>query len=461
MVRSATKVTASLLTAATRLKVVGRAGVGVDNISLPDATRAGVVVMNTPGGNTVSTAQLALSLLCNMARGLPQADMKVKQGLWDRKQVGVELSGKTLGVIGCGRIGQVVAHTASAMGMTVLGYDPVMTPSAFRAAFPTAVAPVAGVGHIERSDLDHLFTHSDFITVHTPLTPETAGLLNDAAFAKCRKGVRVVNCARGGIVDEAALLRALESGQVAGAALDVYTSEPPKAHLSPLLAHPNLICTPHLGASTDEAQVNVARDIAVSMSDFLTSGSTEGVVNADYLSGAHTPHLRPFVSLAHSLGSMLAQLSPSPVCQVNLRTYSKDVNLVPKRRLLAASILQGILERQCPDSTQKPSLISAPLMAKDAGIVSVSCPSASPLCACADPVQTISEEEPAHVGSPYWNLVQVDVQRADGSSSSITGAVFGTVPHIVKVDYSDLFGEPFAVTICICCASDLATSFQA
>jgi D-3-phosphoglycerate dehydrogenase len=256
VVRSATKVTPLVLQHATKLRVVGRAGVGVDNINVAEATKYGVMVMNTPGGNTVSTAQLAMSLLCNLARKLPAADMSVKEGKWDKKALmGVEMGGKTLGIIGCGRIGQVVASCAKTMGMEVIGFDPVMSADAMAEA---------GIACVE---LEDIWRRSDFITLHTPLTPQTANIVSDESIRKCKDGVRIINCARGGIVDEAALLRALESGKVAGAALDVYSSEPPKEDLKPLLAHPNVVCTPHLGASTDEAQVNVSRDIATQMCD--------------------------------------------------------------------------------------------------------------------------------------------------------------------------------------------------
>lgn len=214
------------------------------------------MVMNTPDGNTVSTAQLAMSLLCNMARKIPAANMSVKQGKWIPKNFqGSELQGKTIGIIGCGRIGQVVARLSQSMGMKVIGYDPVMTQETLSEL------------KIEKSSLENLFKNSDFITIHTPMTAETKNLLNDSTLAACKKGVGIVNCARGGIIDEDALLRALESGQVGSAALDVYTSEPPKENLKTLLQHPNLVCTPHLGASTEEAQINVARDIAQQMCD--------------------------------------------------------------------------------------------------------------------------------------------------------------------------------------------------
>jgi D-3-phosphoglycerate dehydrogenase len=239
VVRSATKVNANVLKHATKMRVVGRAGVGTDNIDATEATKRGIMVMNTPGGNTISTAQLAISLMASLARKIPAADMMVKEGKWEKKGLmGVEMQGKTLGVVGCGRIGQVVASCAQTMGMNVIGYDPVMTAEGF-----------LEVG-IQKADLEEIYAKSDFITVHTPLTKDTKNLIDDVTIAKCKQGVRIINCARGGIVDEDALLRGLESGKVAGAALDVFTSEPPTESSKALIAHPNLVCTPHLGAST-------------------------------------------------------------------------------------------------------------------------------------------------------------------------------------------------------------------
>jgi D-3-phosphoglycerate dehydrogenase / 2-oxoglutarate reductase len=395
------------------MKIIGRAGVGVDNINVPEATKAGIMVMNTPGGNTISTAQLALSLLSNLARNIPAADMSIKEGKWDRKSfTGTELSGKVLGVIGCGRIGQVVAQTATVMGMKVLGFDPVMSAENFKEL------------GIQRADLDQLLAKSDFITVHTPLTPETSNLLDDKAFAKSKKGVRVINCARGGIIDEAALLRALESGQVAGAALDVFTSEPPKPHLQPLISHPKLVVTPHLGASTEEAQVNVARDIANQMCDVFEQKDFLGVVNVSYLSASTHPHIKPFMSLALTIGAMQAQLSESRPVTVTLKTYGgRDVNITTRtaRALLEAKVLKGLVKHMGLGLV--PDLVSAPAMAREANVKSI-----------------VSSEPPVSLGTPYWNLLSVDVEREDGTKSSITGAVFGNAPHIIKVDqYSDSF----------------------
>ena len=406
VVRSATTVTPKVIEHAKKMRIIGRAGVGVDNINIDECTKHGIMVMNTPDGNTVSTAQLALSLLCSLARHIPAADMSVKSGQWDRKSfTGIEISKKVLGVIGCGRIGQVVSKTAMAMGMDVLGYDPVMSAEQF-----------ADAG-LKKASLDEIYAKSDFITLHTPLTPETSNLINDTSIAKCKRGVRIINCARGGIVDEASLLRGLQSGHVAGAALDVFTSEPPKEFLKPLIAHPNLVCTPHLGASTDEAQINVARDIAVQMCDVFDSKDYVGIVNVSYMSAATQLNVKPFQELAHTIGAIIAQMSESVPSTVVLKTWGgRDCNITAKqtRRLLEAEVLKGIIKGLNKDLS--PDLISAPLMAKQMNITSV-----------------ISEEFPDNVGSPYWNLLSVEVGRADGMRSRITGAVFGSTPHIVQV----------------------------
>lgn len=271
------------------------------------------------------------------------------------------MSGKTLGIVGCGRIGQEVANCAKAMGMVVKGYDPVMSVEAFKEA------------GIDRVELEDIWKHSDFITVHTPLTPETNNLLNEKSLSRCKHGVRIINCARGGIVDEAALLKALESGQVGGAALDVFTSEPPKEHLKPLIAHPNLVCTPHLGASTDEAQVNVARDIAMQMCDVFDQKDYFGVVNVSYLMASTQVHMKPFMKLAETIGAMQAQLSASRVTQVTLKTFGgRDANITTKaaRQLLEAQVLKGLVKHMKLGFV--PDMISAPIMAKEAGVASVS-----------------------------------------------------------------------------------------
>uniref|UniRef100_A0A8B9Q509 D-3-phosphoglycerate dehydrogenase n=1 Tax=Apteryx owenii TaxID=8824 RepID=A0A8B9Q509_APTOW len=275
IVRSATKVTADVLGAAERLQVVGRAGTGVDNVDVEAATRKGVLVMNTPAGNSLSAAELTCGMILCLARQIPQAAASMKEGKWDRKKyMGMELNGKTLGVLGLGRIGREVATRMQAFGMKTIGYDPIITPED-SAAFGVQQLP-----------LEQIWPQCDFITVHTPLLPSTTGLLNDSTFAKCRRGVQVVNCARGGIVDEGALLRALRSGQCGGAALDVFTQEPPKDR--DLVNHPNVICCPHLGASTREAQSRCGKEIAMQIVDMATGKGLAGVVSPPTAMSPHT-----------------------------------------------------------------------------------------------------------------------------------------------------------------------------
>ena len=296
--------------------------------------------------------------------------------------------------------------------MNVIGFDPI---SSSEALLEAGIAKV---------DIEEIFQKSDFITLHTPLTPDTANLINDDNIAKCKSGVHIINCARGGIVDEAALLRALKSGKVAGAALDVYSVEPPGENLKELLQHPNLVCTPHLGASTDEAQVNVARDIAVQMCDVFDQKDYVGIVNVSYMSAATLPPMKPFMSLAETIGAMLGQISDSKITRVELRTWGgRDVNITTKqaRQLLEAQVLKGLLRHQLPGVV--PDLISAPGIAKEAKITSI-----------------VSDECPDNIGSPYWNLVSVEVTHSDSTVSKMTGSVFGSTPHIVQVDeYIDLF----------------------
>lgn len=428
VVRSATKVTANVLAAGGsqsggKLRIVGRAGVGVDNIDVNEATKQGVMVMNTPGGNTVSTAQLAVSLICSLARKIPAADMSIKADKWDRKSfMGNEINGKILGIIGCGRIGQVVASCAIGLGMKVYGYDPVMSAESLKEF------------NILPASLDDIWAKSDFITLHTPLTSQTKGIINDETIAKCKKGVSIVNCARGGIVDEDALLRGLESGHIAGAALDVYTSEPPKENLHPLLKHPNLICTPHLGASTDEAQINVSRDIAVQMCDLFDGRDFIGVMNVSYAAASSQPHMKPFMNLAETIGAVIAQLKPQednhicPIKSIELKTWGgRDVNITTKqaRLLLQAMVLKGVLSKtKINGITLTPDMISAPILANELNLKSI-----------------ISDEQPQGIRStPYWNVVSVKATRLDDSVTEITGSVFGTLPHLTQVDdFKDSF----------------------
>lgn len=414
VIRSATKVTPKVIQAASKLRVIGRAGVGVDNIDIPAATTAGILVMNTPDGNTVSTAQLALSLMLSLARMIPAANASVKRGNWSKKEFGgVEVMGKTLGIIGCGRVGQVVADTAQTLGMNVIGHDPVVSADTLRAT------------GIKNADLDEVWRKSDFITVHTPLTRTTTAIVNDESLSQCKDGVRLINCARGGIVCETSLLRGLESGKVAGAAVDVFTTEPPGKDLTAFLTHPNLICTPHLGASTEEAQINVARDIAVQISDMFDNKNFTGIVNAPFMALSTNPAMKPFMRLAETLGSMQAQMGESRPSNVVLKTWGGrdvDITSTPARKLLEAQLLTGML-KSVPELGLAPDLISASSMAAIANLTT-----------------ELSEELPDNVGSPYVNLMQVEVTRTDGRVEVITGAVFGSTGHVVQVDnYRDSF----------------------
>jgi D-3-phosphoglycerate dehydrogenase / 2-oxoglutarate reductase len=328
VVRSETKVTSELMDSAAALRVVGRAGVGVDNIDVPAATERGIVVMNAPDGNTITTAEHTIALLISLARRVPQATASVKSGRWDRKSfIGVELQGKTLGVIGLGRIGKSVSDRALAFGMKVVAFDPFIAPEQ---------APDL---EIELASLEQLFAIADFITIHTPLTPETRDVIGHDAFAKMKKGVRIINCARGGLVDEDALYDAIKSGTVAGAALDVFISEPPPAD-HPLLLLDEVIATPHLGASTAEAQEGVAFTVAEQMRDYLLNGALRGAVNVPVL-GTRERALWPYIELAEKLGRFQAQLTSSAVLEVKLE-FSGDI-VEPKVAALKRSFLAGLL----------------------------------------------------------------------------------------------------------------------
>jgi D-3-phosphoglycerate dehydrogenase / 2-oxoglutarate reductase len=335
VVRSETKVTAELMDAARKLRVIGRAGVGVDNINVPAATARGIVVMNAPDGNTITTAEHTLALLIALARNIPQANASVKAARWERKRfIGAELQGKTLGVIGLGRIGRAVAARARAFGMKIVGHDPFIAPDQARDL------------EIESGSLDEVYARADFLTVHTPLTSETRGLIGSQAFAKMRPGVRVINCARGGLVDEAALYQAIKSGIVAGAALDVFEQEPPPSD-HPLLGLEEVIVTPHLGASTTEAQEGVAVTVAEQMRDYLLTGALRGAVNVPALGAKELITLQPYLALAESLGRFQAQLVDSAVREVRLEFAGEMVELdaAPVTRSFLAGLLRDVSAR--------------------------------------------------------------------------------------------------------------------
>lgn len=350
IVRSETKVTADLLASATSLRVIGRAGVGVDNIDVNAATVRGVVVMNAPDGNTITTAEHTIALLISLARSIPQASSSLKAGRWERKRfIGVELQGKTLGIVGLGRIGRVVASRARAMGMVIVAYDPFIAPDQARDL------------EIELVPLDEVYARADFLTVHTPLTAETRGLINREVLAAMKKGARIINCARGGLVDEDALYEAITDGSIAGAALDVFVHEPPPAD-HPLLKLDQVIVTPHLGASTTEAQEGVALTVAEQMRDFLLTGALRGAVNVPALGMKELNLLQPYVLLAESLGRFQAQLVESPVREVRLEFAGEivEVDATPVTRAFLAGLLRDVSARV--------NVVNAFLIADERGI---------------------------------------------------------------------------------------------
>jgi len=349
-VRSSTKVTAEAMDAALpRLKVIGRAGIGVDTIDVPAASARGIVVMNTPFGNSITTAEHAIAMLFALAREIPQADQSTQAGKWEKNRfMGVELSGKTLGLVGCGNIGSIVADRAHGLRMKVVAYDPFLSPER---------ALELGV---EKVELEELLVRADFITLHTPLTDQTRGILNREALAKTKAGVRIVNCARGGLIDEAALKDALDSGHVAGAALDVFSQEPAKAN--PLFGTPGLICTPHLGASTNEAQVNVAIQIADQMSDFLLLGGITNAVNVPSLSAEEAPRLKPYMALAEKLGRLVGQIAGTEIRSIDVEAegHAAELNIKP----ITGAVLAGLMGTW----SDTVNMVNAPYLAKERGL---------------------------------------------------------------------------------------------
>ena len=350
IIRSATKVTAALLEKAVKLKVVGRAGSGLDNVDIPAANKKGVVVMNTPGGNTVTTAEHTLGMIFACARMIPQADASMKAGKWEKKKFeGVELYEKTLGIVGLGAIGGVVANRCTALGMKVLAFDPFIS---------TEKAKQLG---IELADLETIWKRADFITVHTPKTKETANLINKDTIARMKDGVRIINCARGGIVNEPDLYEALKSGKVAGAAFDVFEKEPPENH--PLLTLENFIATPHLGASTKEAQENVATAVAEQIVDYLIAGTVRNAVNVPSVPADQLPSLAPYILLAERMGLFTSQIAEGGLSQVTVE-YSGEVAAL-KLEPVTLAALKGLLT---PTLQENVNYVNAPFLAKDRGI---------------------------------------------------------------------------------------------
>ncbi len=393
-IRSATKVTAKMLDKAKSLKVIGRAGIGVDNVDIPAATARGIIVMNTPFGNSITTAEHAITLMLALARQIPEADASTRAGKWEKnKFLGMEIFGKTLGIIGCGNIGSIVADRAIGLKMKVIAYDPYL--SAERAV---------DLG-VEKVELDELLRRADIITLHTPLTDKTRKIINADSLAKTKKGVRVVNCARGELVDEAALYDALKSGHLAGAALDVFGEEP--ATHNPLFGLPNVVCTPHLGASTTEAQENVALQVAEQMSDYLLRGAIANAVNFPSISAEEAPKLRPFVALAEKLGSFAGQLTETGISRVQI-SYEGTVAQMNTKALTSAA-LAGLLRPMLQDV----NVVSAPLVAKDRGIV--------------------VEETRREAEGDYESLITVAVVT-DRQTRSVSGTVYADGrPRIINI----------------------------
>jgi D-3-phosphoglycerate dehydrogenase len=348
-IRSATKVTDKLLGAAGKLKVIGRAGIGVDNVDVPAASARGIIVMNTPFGNSITTAEHAIAMMFAVARQLPEANASTQAGKWEKNRfMGVEITAKTLGVVGCGNIGSIVAEKANGLGMKVIAFDPFLSEER---------AVQLGV---EKVELDELFRRADFITLHTPLTEKTKNIIDAAAIAKMKKGVRIINCARGGLVDEDALADAIKAGKVAGAGVDVFVTEP--AESSVLFGLPNVVCTPHLGASTTEAQENVALQVAEQMADYLISGAVSNALNMPSITAEEAPRLRPFVKLAENLGSFAGQLTEGPIQGITIE-YAGDVSEMNTRALTAA-LIAGLLR----PIMSEVNMVNAPIVAKERGM---------------------------------------------------------------------------------------------
>jgi D-3-phosphoglycerate dehydrogenase len=393
-IRSATKVTADILAKATRLKVVGRAGIGVDNVDVAAATAKGVIVMNTPFGNSVTTAEHAIALLFALAREIPAADASTQAGKWEKNRfMGVEITGKTLGVIGCGNIGANVAERAMGLKMRVVVFDPFL-----------ADERAKDIG-VEKVELDELLGRADFITLHTPLTAQTRNILSAENIAKAQKGVRVINCARGGLIDEEALRKALDSGHVAGAALDVFSVEPATAN--PLFGHPHVVCTPHLGASTTEAQEKVALQIAEQMSDYLIRGAIANAVNFPSITAEEAPKIKPFLALSEKLGLFAGQVACAGVEKITI--VYEGLVAEQKTRAITAAAVAGLLRPFLQDV----NAISAPTVAKERGIV--------------------VEEVTRAAGSDYESLITLKAMTARGEISAAGTVFHDGKPRIVCI----------------------------
>lgn len=393
-IRSSTKATKDIIDAATNLKVIGRAGIGVDNVDIPYASSKGVVVMNTPFGNSITTAEHAIALMFALARQLPEANAQTQAGLWPKNGfMGVEVTGKTLGLIGAGNIGSIVADRALGLKMKVIAFDPFLSPER---------AVELGV---EKVELDGLLARADFITLHTPLTDQTRNILSRENLLKTKKGVRIINCARGGLVDEAAVKELLDSGHIAGAALDVFVTEPAKEHA--LFGTPNFVATPHLGASTSEAQVNVAIQVAEQMADYLVNGGVTNALNVPSLSAEEAPRVKPYMALAEKLGSLVGQLTHGDIPRVSIHSEgaATEVNQKP----IVSAVLAGFLRTQ----TDTVNMVNAPFLAKERGIE----------------VREVKTEKEGD----YHTLIRVSV-KTDSGERSVAGTLFNNrEPRLVEL----------------------------
>ncbi|QXX74491.1 phosphoglycerate dehydrogenase [Methylovirgula sp. HY1] len=393
-IRSATKVTPKILDKASNLRVIGRAGIGVDNVDIPAATAKGVIVMNTPFGNSITTAEHAIALMFALARQIPAADASTQAGKWEKNRfMGIEITGKVLGIIGCGTIGSIVADRAIGLRMCVVAYDPFLS---------VERANRLGVAKVE---LDELLASADFISLHTPLTAQTKNILSTENLAKTKKGVHIINCARGGLVDERGLRMQLDAGHVAGAGFDVFVTEPATENV--LFGHPNVVCTPHLGAATNEAQENVALQVAEQMADYLTRGAITNAVNFPSITAEEAPKLKPFIALAERLGSFAGQLTAADIKKVSIIYEGAVVDL--KTKALTAAAIAGLLRPVLSDV----NVVSAPSVAKERGIA-------------------IDEITRAAIGD-YESLITLAVET-EGQQRAIAGTVFHDgKPRIVSV----------------------------
>jgi D-3-phosphoglycerate dehydrogenase len=394
-IRSATKVTAEILAAATNLKVVGRAGIGVDNVDVPAATARGIVVMNTPFGNSITTAEHAIAMIFALARDLPQANASTHAGKWEKsKFMGVEISGKTLGVIGCGNIGAIVCDRAIGLKMKVVAYDPFLSQER-----------AIDLG-VEKVELNELFARADFITMHTPLTDATRNIIDAKAIAKMKKGVRIINCARGGLIVEEDLKAAIDSGQVGGAGLDVFAVEPAKDNS--LFGNEKVVATPHLGASTNEAQENVALQVAEQISDYLLTGAVTNALNMPSVSAEEAPRLRPYMKLAEQVGGFAGQITEAGIKGITV-AYEGDVAGI-NTRPLTALVLTGLLG----PLMESVNMVNAPVIAKERNIK----------------VTEIKNE----TSEDYHTLIRLTVATEKGDRS-IAGTLFGGgKPRIVEIN---------------------------